>query len=147
MPDCLDLHLPIAKLIEDERIVIGWGYVCRDIANKIVSADRTTADGIVVDWSGEVVDIDDLEKAMYAYVEKSRKAERMHDGDSDGPVGTLVVHLTTSPSVKAALGLPDDFPEGTILGYRIDDDDTWEDLRTGKLKMLSLRGGARREAF
>lgn len=135
----------IEKVDEEHRVVSGWGYVCRDVAHKLVSKDRTTDDGQVVDHSGEVVDVFDLEKAMWGYVETSRKCDVMHDEE---PVAVMVGHLTFTPELKKTIvpgGMDADFPEGTFLQYRVTDDDAWAAVKSGELKMFSLAGNCTRE--
>jgi hypothetical protein len=66
----------------------------------------------------------------------------------DGPVtGTIVESMVFTPAKKKLLGLPDDFPEGVVLGFRIHDDTAWKRVRSGELKMLSLAGGCVREKY
>lgn len=132
----------LAKRMDAERLVFGWGYITRDIANKFVPASRTTAEGIVVDWSGETVNIDNLEKAIYEYVEFSRVGDVMHDGPQ---VATIVESMVFTPAKKSILGLADDFPEGVFLGYRVNDDAAWGRVCDGDLAMFSLAGTCTRE--
>jgi hypothetical protein len=122
---------------EEHRVVTLWGYVCRDVSAKVTPRDRLTEDGIVVDHSGEVIDIYELEKAVWGYVEDSREGDVMH---TDRVVMQLVGALTTTPETKKALGLPDDMPEGVILQYRVDDDEAWAAIKDGRLAMGSLFG-------
>lgn len=127
---------------EEHRVVTLWGYVCRDPLAKVAPRERITDDGTVVDHSGEVVDVYELEKAVWDYVENSREGDVMH---TDAVTMMLVGSMTFTPELKKMLGLDASFPEGTLLQYRVHDDDAWEAVKSGKLSMGSLLGSATKE--
>ncbi len=123
----------ITKVDQDQRLVFGWLY------------QSTEANGTrVIDHSGEFIETPELEKAAYTYVEKSREASRMH---KDFGIGTLVESVVFTKEKCQALGIPDGImPEGLWVGFRVHDDGVWAEVKTGKLRMLSLGGNARRVA-
>jgi len=124
----------IAKLDEDKQLAYGWLYVSR------------RKDGSqVVDHSGEVVSIEELEKAATAYALDHREAKEMHTG---GSAGRLVEIWVSTPEKRAAMGIPDGIlPDGIWVGYKVDDTGTWKKIRSGQLKMFSLGGRALRQAL
>ena len=137
----------VTKVNEDHRIVMGWGYVSRDPAQKIVKGGRVNEDGYVADWSQEHVNVYTMEKSIWAFMEDGGPADVMHDGP---PVATMVGCLTFTPEVKKTIipgGMDPDFPEGSFLQFRVHDDGVLHDIRTGKYKMLSLFGSCERVNF
>lgn len=130
----------IAEKREAQRLVFGWMYTCK------------TADGQVVgDHSGESIDIEVLEKAVYGFNLDARAAGEVHQKDASGrkrQVGRLVESVVFSPEKMAAMGIaPGVLPEGAWVGFRIDDDAAWEGVKAGRYKMLSLGGTALKEAI
>lgn len=141
-PVRFDLKVKVTKLQEDERLVFGWGYLCKDPSAKFTPPDRLTDDGVVVDWSGEIIDIEDLERAVYKYVENCREGDVMHEGQA---TATLVESFVVTAEKKAILGLDDDFPEGVLLGFRVEDDAAWKAVKSGEFPMFSLTADCRRQ--
>ena len=127
------VNVPIQKIDEDQRLVFGWLYVSRDKAGKQV-----------VDHSGETISIEELEKATYGFTLKSRQAGQMHERIG---VGRLVEVVCFTPEKRLAMGIPDGIvPDGTWVGFKIDDPESWAGVKSGRFKMFSLGGRAiRRE--
>jgi len=124
----------IVKSDDDQMLVFGWLYVSK------------TADGKqVVDHSGEVVTIETLEKASYEFVLKYRDAGDSHK-KSEGEiisVGKLVECIVFTAEKIAALGVPDGIiPCGIWAGFKIDEPETWEKIKSGEYKMFSFGGTA-----
>lgn len=122
------------KVDTDQRLAFGWLYQCK------------RADGsLVVDHSGEIIEIEELEKATYRFALESRRAGEMHKIIG---VGRLVEVICFTPEKKRALGIPDGLlPDGTWVGFKIDDDGVWAGVKSGRYKMLSLGGRAIKEAL
>jgi len=118
----------------DQQLVFGWLYVC------------TKSDGTqVVDHSAEVVDIAELEKATYQFVLKSRVAGQMHEKIG---VGRLVESICITREKRAAMGIPEGIlPDGTWVGFKIDDPETWDGVKSGRFKMFSFGGKAIRRTL
>lgn len=131
--------LTIAKTDAERRLVFGWLYVCRKANGEQV-----------VDHSGETVSIEDLETATVDFALRSRKAGEMHEKDATGAarqVGRLVEVVCFTPEKQQALGIPAGVvPQGTWVGFKIDDDAAWEGVKSGRYKMLSLGGRAVRRS-
>jgi hypothetical protein len=129
----------IEKVDREQRVVFGWLYVCRKANGEQV-----------VDHSGETVEIDDLERATYGFNLDARKAGEMHTrkGGSVVGVGRLVESVCFTPEKKRAMGIPDGIlPDGTWVGFKIDNGDAWEGVKSGRYKMLSLGGKALKRAL
>jgi hypothetical protein len=125
--------IQIKKIDKDQRLVFGWLYVCKtgDVKQ-------------VVDHSGETIAIEELEKAAYNFALKSRQAGQMHEKIG---IGRLVEICVFTPEKKDAMQIPQDaMPNGAWIGFKIDDDEAWQGVKSGKYKMFSLGGKAiRRE--
>lgn len=136
----VELRCDVVKVDGDKQRVFGWLYVCR-------RKDGT----IVVDHSGEIIKIETLEEASYGYVPNSRKAGNMHGKDSNGnviPIGFCIECVCFTPEKKSAMGVPEGIlPDGMWIGLQVTHAPTWLEFKSGKLRMFSLGGRARREAI
>jgi hypothetical protein len=119
----------IVKIDEAKRLVFGWAYIAK------------TSDGQqVTDHSGEfVADPNELEDAIYEYVETSREADDMHQG----PVtGHLVESVMFTPEKIEAMGLAKDaLPTGVWVGFRLEPD-AFDKVLRGERTMFSIAGTA-----
>ncbi len=115
----------IEKIEEEKRIVWGWAYVCEDVG------------GQVVDHGGDVVDEAEIEKAAHSFVLDSRVGNVMHKEQA----GEIVDSVFFSKAVQQALGI-DLGKVGWFIGFRVDDDDAWEGVKSGKFKAFSIGGQA-----
>ncbi|UCC71363.1 MAG: hypothetical protein JSV86_13325, partial [Gemmatimonadota bacterium] len=120
----------VAKVDEDQRLVFGWA--------SIIENDDGTP---LVDLQGDIITPDALEKAAYRFVLDSRKAGEMHQR-TDG-IGRLVESFVLTPEKAAALGI--DKRSGWWVGFKIDDDSTWAEVKKGSFRMFSIGGKAIRE--
>ena len=127
----LELRGEITKLEPERQMVFGWGYVSR------------RADGSqVVDHSGEVVKIETIEDAAYDYCLHARDMKQMHKGEVRG---SLIEIFVSTPEKRAAMGIAEgQIPDGVWLGFKIHDEQAWADVKSGKTRMFSLGGRARR---
>ena len=124
----------ITKADEDKRLVFGWA---------LVSADK---DGNkLIDHQGDMVDPDDLEDGAYEYVLNFRDAGEEHIGTLRKKA-RMVESCVFTPEKMKAIGIPDGtIPVGWWIGFYVDDDTTWERIKSGKYKMFSIEGKAVRE--
>lgn len=115
------------KRAEDERhYVSGWAYVSK-------------ADGdVVVDHSGQSIDIHELERAMQQFAKDGAVSGEMHEGAAPNPV---VESFTFTPEKIEALGLPADFPQGTVITIEVDEP-TFQKVKNGSYMMFSIEGKA-----
>ena len=131
----LTLTCDIEKTDPDQRLVFGWLYV-----------HRTKEGRMVVDHSGEIIRMPALERASYNFVLKHRNAGKAHQETSG--IGDLVECVVFTPEKRKAMGIPDGIvPDGIWVGFKIQDDDTWAGIKSGKYKMLSLGGKAIKRAI
>lgn len=134
----MDVHWAgeISKRDEDKRQVFGWASV--------IELDGKP----VVDYQDDIIDLDTIEKAAYDYVQLSRKGGNQHQRDGEEPlhVSDLVESFVLTPEKKVQMGLPDTTPTGWWVGFKVNDDDTWADVKNGKLKEFSIHGKGVRKA-
>lgn len=129
----------ISKADTDKRQVFGWAYVSKD------------HDGNQrVDLSGEVVVPEELEKAAYRYVLTSRSQGDLHQRIAkDAPlvVGTMIESVVVTPEKIEKWGLqPGAMPTGWWVGFQVNDDTTWEEIKAGRRRQFSIHGKGRKKA-
>jgi hypothetical protein len=132
--DEVGIYAEISKVDTDKRQIFGWASV-------------TSVNGQpVVDLQDDVLDLEEIEKAAYSFVQKSRIGGNMHQKEETGPihVSDMIESMVITPEKKKAMGLPDEVPEGWWVGFKVNDDQTWADAKTGKLAGLSIHGSGRR---
>ena len=120
----------VAKIDEAKGLVFGWAYVVK------------TKDGKqVIDHSGEFMDLEVLEDAVYKYVLEARDANDMHDG----PVtGKLVESVVFTPEKLEAMGLEKNaLPQGVWVGFKLEPD-AFDKIRSGERTAFSIEGLAER---
>lgn len=122
----------ITKSDDDERLVFGW-------ANVAVRVDGEQ----ITDWQGDMIDPEELEKAAYDYVADFGTAGEMH---MRGGVGKVIESCVFTKEKAEALGIPPEIlPEGWWVGFRIEDEEVWEKIKSGEYTMFSIGGEAKRE--
>jgi Putative phage serine protease XkdF len=123
-----------SKVDTDKRLVFGWASV-------------VSVDGVpIVDKQDDYIHHDDLEDAAYTYVRKCRIGGDMHKRDGEGAVqvADLVESMVITPEKISKLGLPASTPVGWWVGFRVNDDDAWADVKVGKRKGFSIHGIGKR---
>lgn len=117
----------IAKRDDEKFLVFGWASM----------AD-------VEDSQGDVISIDELEKAAYDFVLHSRNGGEMHEVFG---VSTLIESFIVTPEKLTALGLAEDaLPQGWWVGFKVHDTEAWQKIKNGDYSMFSIGGRAIREA-
>lgn len=131
-----------SKFDDDKRVAFGWASI-------------TDIDGApVVDRQGDVIKIDDLEDAAYAYVLESRVGGEMHrkeiqKGVKFGPkkVATLVESMVFTPEKVEKMGLPvGAIPNGWWVGFKVEDEAVWGKVKKGDYAGFSIHGMGKRVA-
>ena len=128
-----------SKLDDDKRLAFGWASVAK------VNGQP------VVDKQGDYVDMSDIEDAAYHYVHACRVGGDMHRrsaGDDpvnkgeDKPhkVSDMVESMVFTDEKVSKLGLPEDFPRGWWVGYKIHDEPTWQMVKKGERTGFSIHG-------
>lgn len=122
----------VAKADEEKHMVFGWASVAK------------LSDGTVVqDYQKDVLDIDELEAAVYEYVLYFRDGGEMHQRRG---IGVLVESVVFTPQKLEAMGIPEGtVPYGWWIGMKITDDDVWDKVKQGAYSMFSIEGEAVRE--
>lgn len=124
-----------SKVDDEKRQVFGWASV--------VELDGRP----VVDRQGDYMTPEDIEKAAYEYVHKSRKGGHQHkrtDDDQPFHASNMIESIVFTDEKVAKMGLPDDFPRGWWVGYKVEDDDTWDRVKKGLVTGFSIHGRGRR---
>lgn len=117
----------------DKRQVFGWAYVAN-------SADGS----VVVDHSGDVVKIDELEKASYEFVKSSRKAGEMHERIG---VGTLIESMIFTKEKQELLGIEKGYiHEGWWVGFEVEQE-VFDKIKSGEYKAFSIGGTGKRRVI
>lgn len=130
----------LAKVDPDKRQVFGWAYVSHNAQGNVV-----------VDKSGEFIDdVAELEDAAYTFVVKSRVGGADHRKDLMGTpvrVGTMIESVVFTPEKIAKMGIPEGvMPIGWWVGFQVEDEQTWQDVKDGKKLAFSIQGtGVRKE--
>lgn len=126
----------ISKMDTDKRQVFGWA--------SIIEIDGEP----VVDYQDDVMTIETVEKAAYDYVKSSRKGGNQHQRNGEEPlhVSDMIESFLVTKEKKEQMGLPDSVPTGWWVGFQVNDEDTWQEVKSGKKRALSIHGsGVRKE--
>jgi cation transport regulator ChaB len=119
----------IVKQLDEERLAFGWAYV-------------STVNGeISLDHSEEFIRPDQIAKAATNFMLSMRTAKTMHSGDK---IGEVVHSMPLTNEIAKALGIQSD-REGWMIAIRINDDQVWKDVKSGKLSSFSIGGRALKE--
>ena len=127
----------IAKADTDKQQIFGWASVVEVDGNP------------VVDLQGDYISVDEMEKAGYEYVMKSRKGGDMHLRDDWSPIqkSEMIESFIVTPEKRDAMGLPDSVPTGWWVGFKVQDPDVWSKVKSGERTGFSIHGRGRREAM
>lgn len=124
-----------AKFDTDKRQVFGWA--------SIVELNGEP----VVDLQGDYISADEIEKAAYDYVQKSRKGGDMHrrEGEDAFHASEMIESFLVTPEKVEKMGLPaGSLPTGWWVGYQVHDEDTWNLVKSGKRSGFSIHGRGKR---
>jgi hypothetical protein len=124
-------NFKVVKLDDEQRIIYGWASV-------------TTVKGeMIVDTQGDVIETETLHKAVNDFMENVRVGKLMHQGE---PVGQIIHSFPISKEICDALGIQTDM-EGWITGYKVYDENLWQDVKAGKYAAFSIGGAAIKEEY
>lgn len=124
----------IKKADEEKHLVFGWASV----------AIRTDGSQIV-DYQGDIWEPEDLEEAAYKYVLNFRDAGEEHIPELRQKA-KMVESVVFTKEKMAAIGIPDGMvPEGWWIGFKVQDESTWEKIKSGQYNMFSIEGSGLRE--
>lgn len=121
----------IEKRNDEQQIAFGWAYQC-----------VTKSGEQLVDHSGDIVDIGEIEKAAYRFVELYREGSDRH---VRGGIGQVIESMVFTEEKVEALGLPPgSMPQGWWVGFKVSDEDVWKKIKDGTYSMFSIEGTANR---
>ena len=124
----------IAKVDADKRQVFGWASV------SAINGEQ------VIDLQGDIVPIEETEKAAYRYVMESRKGGDMHRRvakAADEPLHTadLIESFVVTGEKLEKMGLaPNSLPHGWWVGFKVNDDEQWGLVKSGHRAGFSIHG-------
>lgn len=124
-----------SKTDDDKRQAFGWASVVQINGSP------------VVDRQGDWITPDELEKAAYDYVIKSRKGGDQHKRDGEAPfhASDLIESFVVTPEKIEKMGLPKDTPVGWWVGYKVHNDETWDKIKKGHHTGFSIHGKGKRQ--
>lgn len=127
----------VAKVDPDKRLVFGWASIVEKFGEP------------VIDKQGDIIEPQEMEKAAYDFVLDARVAGDHHEKIG---VGRLVesMFFDTSKTEAMEKSLTDRDIDNQIVieatgwwvGFHIDDDQVWEDIKSGKSAAFSIGGRA-----
>ena len=124
----------IFKTDEDKRLVFGW-------ANIAITENGEQLE----DLQRDIIDPEELERAVYQYVLNFRDGGEEHIPTMRKKASLVESVMFTKEKMKA-MGIPEGIvPEGWWIGFYVKDDDAWERIKNGTYKMFSIEGTAVRE--
>ena len=130
-PQAKGLHT-VQKADDERHMVFGWASIAQQPDGSIVQ-----------DYQRDIIDIDDLESAVYDYVILYRDGGEMHER---GGVAVLVESCVFTAAKMQAMGIPEGtLPYGWWIGLKITDDDVWAKVKDGTYRMFSIEGEAVRQ--
>lgn len=124
-------NFEVLKLDEEQRILYGWASVTK------------VDDQLVVDRQGDRIETDTLHKAVNVFMKEVRVGKLMHQGEQ---VGQIIHSFPVSKEIMGALGIQTNM-EGWITGYYVEDDQLWQDVKSGKYAAFSIGGTAMKEDY
>jgi len=116
----------ILKVDEEQRIIFGWGSVTK-VDEKLVE-----------DMQGDVIQTETLHKAVNEFMKGIRVGKLEHQGE---PVGQIVHSFPVSKEICDALGIQTN-KEGWIVGFYVQDDSLWGQVKSGEYSEFSIGGVA-----
>jgi len=122
----------VLKVDAERQYVFGWASVA------------ITKDGQQVeDLQGDVIDVEDLEEAAYAFTLEFGDTGAMHTGEA---IGKMIESFIVTPDKLEAMGLaPDALPQGWWVGFHVNDAQVFGKIKKGDYQGFSIQGSAIRE--
>lgn len=124
----------IVKVDDERKLVFGWASIIKDESGKIL-----------LDRQDDFIDSEDeLEKAAYDYVLHSRDGGEMHVRLG---VSKMVESIVFTEEKQRALGIPvGSMPTGWWIGFKVNDERVWEQVKKGEYAGFSVHGTGKRES-
>lgn len=112
-----------------QKVVSGWAYVAEQDGKE------------VIDHSGDVWPVAELEKSAHDFVIECRVGKANHQGDKKSE---LVESIVFTKEKQEALGI-DLKKIGWFVSFRIEDEEVLKQVENGELVMFSIGGSGNRE--
>jgi hypothetical protein len=125
------------KFDDDKRLAFGWASVVELNGQP------------VIDRQGDVIAIDEIEKASYDYMLNSRVGGRMHERTfDDRPVhiSDVVESVVFTPEKCTAMGISKELSGRWWLGMKVREDDDWQRVKKGEWTGFSIHGRGLRKS-
>ena len=146
--DEFEISGDIIKVDKDRQMVWGWF--------SIVSVNGKP----FADSQGDVITPETIEESAYDFVLNARKGGEMHEAKKDGDVegvGRLIESVVFTDEKQKVMqdslreqGIDAVLALGCVAwwgGMHIDDSDTWDKVKTGKLRAWSIGGRGKRASL
>lgn len=128
------MEFNIYKADDDKRLVFGWASVAIKVDGEVLE-----------DRQQDMIDPEELEEAAYEYVLNFRDTGEEHL-PGYRKKGKLVESCVFTQEKQRAMGIPEGIlPVAWWIGFKIDDEATWQRIKDGTYKMFSIEGKAQRE--
>lgn len=138
----LALSPEVSKMYDPEKLEkrqeeLGDEWLTQYIAQAATGEIKT-------DLQDDAVPLVELEKAAYEFVLESRVGGADHETE----MGKLVESFFATTEKYIAMGIPEDVAktlnEGWFIGFKVEDESTWEGVKSGKYSMFSIGGRSKR---
>lgn len=119
----------LTKAVDEKRQVFGFFSIVEE-------------NGVpLIDCQGDIIPVEDIEKAAYKYVKFSRMGDDRHD---ERCKATLIESMVFTKEKQEALGI-DLGVVGWWGGFEVHDDALWQNFKEGKYEGFSIGGRGSRE--
>lgn len=115
MLEKVSMNAEILKRDDERRIVWGWASVISENGEP------------VVDSQGDIISPEEMNKMADEFMMNVRSGKSMHFGEN---IGQFIHSFPVTKELSDAFGLGLD-KEGWIVGLKVTDDKTWEDVQAG----------------
>lgn len=126
-----------SKFDDEKRLAFGWASVVELNGQP------------VIDRQGDVISMDEIEKASYEYMLNSRVGGDMHRRTMDDrpmQVSRVVESVVFTPEKCTAMGISKDMAGRWWLGVKVDDESSWQAVRKGERTGFSIHGKGLRKS-
>lgn len=118
----------IKKYYNDQQLVFGWASVAKD-----KDGNRP------IEWQGDEIEMYEMEPAVYDFVLDQGITKEMHRVEK--AKGQVIESVIFTKEKMAAMGIPEGtVPEGWWVGFKLDNKETFQKVKSGEYKMFSIEG-------
>lgn len=128
-PGEVEVTMSVEKSDVDQRMVWGWASVTKVNGRPLI------------DLQGDIIETEELQKAVHEFVRKKRVMGDMHTVIG---VGDVVDSIVLTEDLQKAMGI-ELGKEGWFVGVHVTNDNTWGKIKKGELTGFSIGGFGVRE--